>query len=78
MCPAYAGIWRSWLNRPLLNRIRTYRMEVFDLYFASVVAMTIHPGFNKPDTHKPTLNELAELAAQMIEVREKWLSSQQQ
>lgn len=53
-------------------------MEVFDLYFATVVGMTIHPGFNKPETHKPTLDELAELVTEMLETREKWLSLQQQ
>lgn len=53
-------------------------MQVFDLYFASVVAMTLHPGFNKPDTHKPTLDELAELVEEMIKVRNRCLSSQQQ
>jgi len=40
---------------------------LFAIYFAGLAAMTIHPGFNKPDTPKPTLDELADLAMQMVE-----------
>ncbi len=77
MRQADARLWRSRPNRPLLNRSHAHRMEVFDLYFASVVSWTLHPGYNKPDTPKPSLAELRELVEAMLEEREKWLSSQQ-
>lgn len=41
----------------------------WDIFFGALVAMTIHPGFNKPNTPKPTLEELAELADQMLKYR---------
>jgi len=41
----------------------------WDIYFAGLVAMTIHPGFNKPNTPKPTLEDLAEMADQMLKYR---------
>ncbi len=41
----------------------------WDIYFAGLVAMTIHPGFQRPDTVKPTLEQCAEMADQMLKYR---------
>lgn len=41
-------------------------MDAWEIYFASLVAMTMHPGYLRPDTPKPTLEELAELADKMV------------
>jgi|GEM_PF-4727577 len=52
-------------------------MEVFDIYFASIMAMTIHPGFNRDNCEALTIEEAANLADLMILEREKrCLSSQ--
>ncbi len=45
-------------------------MEVFDLYFASIVAMQLHPGQNRDNAKPLTLEESAELAQQMLKIRE--------
>jgi len=41
-------------------------MTTWNLYFASLVSMSLHPGYLRPDTEKPTLHELAQLADQML------------
>ncbi len=46
-------------------------MEIWDIYYASLVAMTLHPGYNRPDTRKPTLEHCAKIADQMVEIAEK-------
>ena len=46
-------------------------MTVWDLYFAGLVAMTLHPGFNREGTVKPTIEDCAETADQMITERNK-------
>lgn len=53
-------------------------MEPWDIYFSSLVAFTLHPGYQREGTHVPTISECAELASLMVEEREKWLLSQQQ
>ncbi len=43
--------------------------QAWDLYFASLVAFTIHPGYNRP----PTVKKLAKKADEMIvERRKRW------
>jgi len=44
-------------------------MDRFDIYFASLMAITIHPGFGREGTYKPDMMEIAQLALQMIELR---------
>lgn len=44
-------------------------MNVWDLYFASLVGMRLHPGFLREGAQAPSLEELAELANQMMEIR---------
>ncbi len=53
-------------------------MDRFDIYYAGLVAMTLHPGFNRPDTITPTIRECANIALAMIEEREKCLGQQQE
>ena len=53
-------------------------MDVFDIYFSSLVAFTLHPGYEREGTERPTIKQCAELAQQMLEEREQWLLSQQQ
>lgn len=48
-------------------------MEAFDIYFASIVSMTLHPGYNRENATPLTLEQAAQLALEMIEVREKCL-----
>lgn len=44
-------------------------MREWDIYYASLVGWLLHPGYQKPDTIKPTLEEIADLADQMKEIR---------
>ena len=44
-------------------------MYVWDLYFAQVVGMNLHPGNLRPNATPMTLEECAELADKMMEVR---------
>ena len=41
----------------------------FDLFFASVVGMNLHPGMERDGAKRRSLNECAMLALNMIEVR---------
>ncbi len=54
-----------------LDRTSTDPVGVWDMYFCGLVSMTIHPGFNQPGTPTFTLTELAKIADQMIEERQK-------
>ena len=45
-------------------------MTPWEIYFASLVAMTLHPGYTREETQKPTLSECAELADRMSEHRQ--------
>jgi hypothetical protein len=51
--------------------------NVFDMYFATLVGMSEHPGYNRENAKRPTIYECAEKAKKMLEVR-KCLYSQQQ
>jgi len=46
-------------------------MEVWDLYFAAIVGMAIHPGFNRDNATKLSISECANLADDMLKEREK-------
>ena len=50
-------------------------IEIFDMYFASLVSITLHPGYNRENAVQPTLEDCAEMAAKMLEVREKYTNS---
>ena len=55
-------------------------MEVFDLYFATIVGMNLHPGTTREGAKKLSLEECAALATEMLYVRRQFTcpSSQQQ
>ena len=50
-------------------------MTVFDMYFASLVSITLHPGYNRENATQPTLEDCADMASKMLEVREKYINS---
>lgn len=41
----------------------------FDMYFASLVAMQVHPGAGTKEHRKLTLEECRDMALDMIEIR---------
>ena len=47
-------------------------MEVFDMYFASLVGITLHPGYNRDNAEPLTLEDCADKAAEMMEIRKKY------
>jgi hypothetical protein len=42
---------------------------VWDLYFAQVVGMNLHPGTTRDNAREMTLEECADLVDKMLEVR---------
>ena len=42
---------------------------IFDLYFANLVAITMHPGYTK--TEALTLEQIAEIADECMKIRRK-------
>lgn len=49
-------------------------LGVFDMYFASLVSMADHPGYSRDNVEQPTLEDCAEKAQQMIEIRRKYVT----
>ena len=45
-------------------------MNTWEIYFASLVAMTWHPGYSREDTKKPSIQECAAVADEMMEYTE--------
>lgn len=41
----------------------------FDMYFASIASMQVHPGAGSKEHKKLTLEECRDMAIQMIEIR---------
>ncbi len=44
-------------------------MDEWDLYFSCLAGWILHPGYNRQDTSRPTLEEVADLADQMVELK---------
>jgi len=42
----------------------------FDFYFCQLVAWTLHPGYARVGTPKPTLNDLADQAEELVRISE--------
>jgi hypothetical protein len=51
-------------------------MEVFDMYFATVVGMAIHPGYSRDNVKQLTLEECAEVASKMVAIRKQYLEGE--
>ena len=45
-------------------------ITVWDMYFAGIVSMATHPGFNKPDTEHMSIRECAIIADLMMDERD--------
>ena len=50
-------------------------IEVFDLYFATLVGMSDHPGYSRDNVTQPTIEECAKRAQAMLEVRSKYIQT---
>lgn len=46
------------------------RQEAWDVYFATVVGMSVHPGYQREGTDQFTLAQCANLADRMLEYRD--------
>ena len=57
-------------------------MDELDLYFSSLMAMSVHPGWVKYPSQKPTTEQLLATAIEMVKLKEnyreeEWRISQQ-
>ncbi len=48
-------------------------MDYWDLYFASIAAMSLHPGYNRGNVEKLDIKDCAKIADEMLKEREKRL-----
>ena len=48
-------------------------LDVFDMYFASLVSMAMHPGYSRDNVTQPTMEYCAEQAHEMMEIRNKYV-----
>lgn len=54
------------------------KRDLWALYYASAVGWSMHPGYNKPDTHKISLDACADIADGMLErTEDRWATGQQ-
>ncbi len=54
-------------------------MEIEDFYFMTLVSWRYHPGYQRDGITAPTLDQIANMVDEIIEVRNKrWPSLQQQ
>lgn len=42
--------------------------QIWAMYFASLTAMTLHPGYQRPDTEELSMKILANLADDMLKL----------
>jgi hypothetical protein len=49
----------------------------FDMYFASISSMQLHPGAGTKDHHQLTLEECRDMALRMFELRKSVMSGQE-
>lgn len=49
----------------------------FDMYFASICSMQVHPGAGTKEHEKMTLSECRDMATDMIKIRRDVLTSQE-
>lgn len=47
------------------------------MYFASLVGITLHPGYNREGTEEVTLKDCADMAAEMLEIRKQYTRGNQ-
>lgn len=52
-------------------------MEVFDVYFASLMSMQVHPGAGQRGHIALTPEQCAELAMRMLEVRARYIPQEE-
>lgn len=69
MCKANASIWCSGHDRSLLMDLEEQRL--WDAFYAGIVGWSYHPGYNRDNIEKPTLEDCAKVADEMIEIRRK-------
>lgn len=53
-------------------------INVFDLYYGTLVGMAMHPGFNRDNVVQPNLEECAEIAQKMVEIRNNYVKEENQ
>jgi hypothetical protein len=53
-------------------------MEIWDLYFAQVVGMNLHPGTSREGAKHLSLEECADLVDEMMRIREERLCQSDQ
>lgn len=53
------------------------QLGVFDIYFATLAGIAIHPGYSRDNVTQPTLEECAKMAQDMIEVRNKYVHDEE-
>lgn len=45
-------------------------MDVWDLYFSTLCSWHLHPGYLREGAVKPTLEECADIADEMLKIRD--------
>lgn len=53
-------------------------MDTLDIYFASLVAMTLHPGYLKEGAVKPSLDDCLKISVEALKLKEDLLCQLQQ
>ena len=49
-------------------------LGVFDIYFATLVGMAIHPGYSRDNVEQPSLEDCAAKAKEMIDIRQQYVN----
>jgi hypothetical protein len=45
-------------------------LGVYDIYFATLVGMAIHPGYSRDNVEQPSLQDCSDKAIEMMKIRE--------